>query len=298
MPRALAPASLDALVSNPPYLTASGVRRPRSGSVRDWEPALALSPAARRPGRRSRVARCGACGCAGRRVARAGARLCPGGCTRAWHARRVQAGRTSAIQADLFGRERYLLARRSDRPVIWDKAQELGRQIGQSTERPGPSPGRRPRLREDKDTVATPGSDPDAGPSQVDQHGGHRSDARPGHGSSRTRPPCATSSSARWGRPTSWRASNFEKLMVEGQPADQRRDGEGRDQQHHHAGMSRQPGPFIVLEGPEELGKDLARASVSRSDERGGTPPRRRSRAGMPAAEALRQELLDRGPGV
>ena len=56
-----------------------------------------------------------------------------------------------AIHADLFGRERYLLAQRSAQ-VIWDKAQELGRQIGQSAEyqalRRAES-----TLREDKETV-------------------------------------------------------------------------------------------------------------------------------------------------
>ena len=54
---------------------------------------------------------------------------------------------------DLFGRERYLLARRSEHTVIWDKAQDLGRLIGQSAEYQAL---RRAEtsLREDKETVA------------------------------------------------------------------------------------------------------------------------------------------------
>ncbi len=109
----LAPGSLDALVSNPPYLTAAEYAA-LDGAVRDWEPALALSGGA--DGLDGVVGLLDE----GRAVVR------PGGwlaleidCARAAHcARRAGAfGWTDvAIHADLFGRERYLLARRSNAP--------------------------------------------------------------------------------------------------------------------------------------------------------------------------------------
>ena len=109
----LAAGSLDALVSNPPYLTAAE-HTALDESVRNWEPALALSGGADGMAVISRLLE------AGRTVLR------PGGwlaleidCARAAHcARRAGALGWSdvAIHADLFGRERYLLARRSDAP--------------------------------------------------------------------------------------------------------------------------------------------------------------------------------------
>jgi release factor glutamine methyltransferase len=105
------PGSLDALVSNPPYLTA-GEYAVLDAAVRHWEPALALASGADGLEATTRVLD------EGRAVLR------PGGwlaleidCTRSADC----AGRAGAlgwtdvaIHADLFGRERYLLARRSD----------------------------------------------------------------------------------------------------------------------------------------------------------------------------------------
>jgi release factor glutamine methyltransferase len=103
----------DALVSNPPYLTA-GEYAALDPSVRDWEPRVALESGA--DGLHAIV----------RLLEEARAVLRPGGwlglevdCTRAAEsARRAGALGWSdvAIHADLFGRERYLLARRSERP--------------------------------------------------------------------------------------------------------------------------------------------------------------------------------------
>jgi release factor glutamine methyltransferase len=111
--QALAPASLDALVSNPPYLTAAEYAA-LDGSVRDWEPALALASG---PDGLDAVL---ALLDAGREAERAGGWLaleidCARAAHCAWHAGAF--GWTDvAIHADLFGRERYLLARRSDAP--------------------------------------------------------------------------------------------------------------------------------------------------------------------------------------
>lgn len=108
---ALAPASLDALVSNPPYLSASehGALEP---GVRDWEPAEALVGGS--GGLEATLALLDD----GRRVVR------PGGwialeidCSRAAEAARRASAldwADVAIHHDLFGRERYLLARRND----------------------------------------------------------------------------------------------------------------------------------------------------------------------------------------
>jgi release factor glutamine methyltransferase len=102
---------LDALVSNPPYLT-SGEYESLDPSVKSWEPALALDGGPDGLGAVRRLLE------DGRRVVREGG----------WLALEVDAGRAGlaarhaaalgwtdvTIHADLFGRERYLLARRSD----------------------------------------------------------------------------------------------------------------------------------------------------------------------------------------
>ncbi|MGN6391087.1 MAG: peptide chain release factor N(5)-glutamine methyltransferase [Gemmatimonadales bacterium] len=103
--------TLDALVSNPPYLTSEeyGSLEP---SVKSWEPAQALDGGADGLAMLRRLV------ADGRRVVR------PGG----WLALEIDATRANraardaalhgwtevAIHRDLFGRERYLLARRSD----------------------------------------------------------------------------------------------------------------------------------------------------------------------------------------
>jgi release factor glutamine methyltransferase len=104
---------LDALVSNPPYLTA-GEYAVLDPSVKDWEPRSALESGADGLLATTRL------------LKEAPRVLRPGGwlvvevdCTRAAEtARRAGAlGWTDvAIHADLFGRERYLLARRSEIP--------------------------------------------------------------------------------------------------------------------------------------------------------------------------------------
>jgi len=107
----LRPASLDALVGNPPYLTEREYAS-LDGAVRDWEPATALVSGADGLAATTRLLD------DGRRVLR------PGGwlaleldCTRAAEtARRAVAlgWQEVVIHHDLFGRERYLLARRSE----------------------------------------------------------------------------------------------------------------------------------------------------------------------------------------
>jgi release factor glutamine methyltransferase len=106
----LADGSLDALVSNPPYLTTAeyAVLDP---AVRQWEPGLALESGADGMATTDRLL------VEGRRVVK------PGGwialevdCTRAMMAaaRARDFGWTDVVvETDLFGRERYLLARRS-----------------------------------------------------------------------------------------------------------------------------------------------------------------------------------------
>jgi release factor glutamine methyltransferase len=103
--------SLDALVSNPPYLTTEEYGA-LDRSVREWEPALALR------GGSDGLEAIGRLLVEGRRVLR----------PRAWLALEVDQSRAGqcaaragasgytdvAIHTDLFGRERYLLARRSD----------------------------------------------------------------------------------------------------------------------------------------------------------------------------------------
>ncbi|MFL5515392.1 MAG: peptide chain release factor N(5)-glutamine methyltransferase [Gemmatimonadales bacterium] len=106
----LADGSLDALVSNPPYLTSAeyAVLDP---AVRQWEPGMALESGA------DGMATTGRLLTEGRRVIK------PGGwialevdCTRAMMAAtraRELGWRDVVVETDLFGRERYLLARRS-----------------------------------------------------------------------------------------------------------------------------------------------------------------------------------------
>jgi release factor glutamine methyltransferase len=107
----LRPGSLDALVSNPPYLTA-GEHASLDPSVRDWEPSSALAGGTDGLEAINRLLE------DGRTVLRPGGLLAlevdsarAGEC-----ARRAGAFGWAdvAIHADLFGRERYLLGRRSD----------------------------------------------------------------------------------------------------------------------------------------------------------------------------------------
>ena len=109
----LRPASLDALVSNPPYLSA-GEYASLDPSVRSWEPALALVGGASGPEITARLLD------QGRVVLRRGGWLALEiDCTRAAECAAL-AGALGwsevALHADLFGRERYLLARRSETP--------------------------------------------------------------------------------------------------------------------------------------------------------------------------------------
>ena len=107
----LAPESLDALISNPPYLTDSEYEQLDS-SVREWEPALALKGGLDGLGPTTRLLR------DGRTVLRAGGWLAlEVDCTRAEAAGRMASEygwRDVSLHQDLFGRERYLLARRSE----------------------------------------------------------------------------------------------------------------------------------------------------------------------------------------
>jgi release factor glutamine methyltransferase len=105
--------AFDALVSNPPYLT-SAEYAVLDRSVRDWEPRSALESGSDGLEATTRL------------LDEARAVLRPGG----WLAMEIDAGRAAesarragalgwtdvAIHADLFGRERYLLARRSETP--------------------------------------------------------------------------------------------------------------------------------------------------------------------------------------
>lgn len=108
---ALQPGSCDALVSNPPYLTV----REYEGlgpSVRDWEPAVALSSGV--DGLEATVRLLSE----GQAVLRAGGWMAlEVDCTRAGQAARLAVERgwqSVSIHMDLFGRERYLLAQRSE----------------------------------------------------------------------------------------------------------------------------------------------------------------------------------------
>jgi release factor glutamine methyltransferase len=109
----LRPGSLDAVVSNPPYLT-EGEYAALDRSVKWWEPAAALVSGPDGLHATSRLLQ------EARVVLRAGGWLAlEVDCTRA-AAVAAQAGALGwmdvAIHADLFGRERYLLARRSAQP--------------------------------------------------------------------------------------------------------------------------------------------------------------------------------------
>lgn len=111
--RPLRGGSFDALVSNPPYLTTEEYTA-LDPSVRDWEPREALVGGSDGLGPINRIL------VEGRDVVRAGGWVAMEvDCVRAAECAR-QAGALGwsdvAIHADLFGRERYLLARRSDTP--------------------------------------------------------------------------------------------------------------------------------------------------------------------------------------
>ncbi len=109
--RPLRPGAFDALISNPPYLTV-GEYSSLGASVRDWEPALALVSGEDGMAATARLLN------EGRDVVR------PGG----WVALEVDCSRAEivaglagrlgwsdvGVHTDLFGRERYMLARRSD----------------------------------------------------------------------------------------------------------------------------------------------------------------------------------------
>jgi len=109
--RPLRPDTFDALISNPPYLTVAEYTT-LDGSVRDWEPALALASGEDGMAATTRLLD------EGRGVLREGGWLAlEVDCSRAamgarracefgWH--------DVSVHTDLFGRERYLLARRSN----------------------------------------------------------------------------------------------------------------------------------------------------------------------------------------
>jgi release factor glutamine methyltransferase len=103
--------TFDALISNPPYLTAAEYTG-LDPSVRDWEPAIALESG--EDGLEATVRLLDE----GRRVLRAGGWLAlEVDCARARSATHLASAlgwEDVGIHVDLFGRERYLLARRSD----------------------------------------------------------------------------------------------------------------------------------------------------------------------------------------
>ena len=111
--RPLGPNAVDALVSNPPYLTADE-HAALDPSVREWEPALALV------GGNSGMEITGQLLDEGREVVRPGGWLAlEVDCTRAALAAGLATERgweNVSIHQDLFGRERYLLAQRSETP--------------------------------------------------------------------------------------------------------------------------------------------------------------------------------------
>jgi release factor glutamine methyltransferase len=108
---ALGQGTLDALISNPPYLTA-GEYQSLDPSVRAWEPALALVSGEDGLEMTTRLLE------EGRAAVRAGGWLAlEVDCSRAQIAARQACASgwdDVAVHVDLFGRERYLLARRSD----------------------------------------------------------------------------------------------------------------------------------------------------------------------------------------
>ena len=103
--------TLDALISNPPYLTVAEHSSLES-SVRDWEPAMALVSGEDGMAATSRLLD------TGRDVVRAGGWLAlEVDCSRAAAAARQASAfgwSGVSVHKDLFGRERYLLAQRSD----------------------------------------------------------------------------------------------------------------------------------------------------------------------------------------
>lgn len=108
---ALCPGAFDALISNPPYLT-GGEYATLDGSVRNWEPALALVSGPDGLEVTTRLLD------EGRSVLRPGGWLAlEVDCSRATIAAQ-RAGELGwgdvTVHMDLFGRERYLLARRSE----------------------------------------------------------------------------------------------------------------------------------------------------------------------------------------
>ncbi|HEX5632482.1 MAG TPA: HemK family protein methyltransferase, partial [Gemmatimonadales bacterium] len=108
----LADHSVDLLVSNPPYLTRAEYEA-LDGAVRAWEPALALASGEDGLDATRRLLD------DGRRVVRAGGWLALElDCTRAGAAAglaRAAGWQDVRVELDLFGRERYLLARRSEK---------------------------------------------------------------------------------------------------------------------------------------------------------------------------------------
>jgi release factor glutamine methyltransferase len=109
--RPLSPGSLDALISNPPYLTLDEYSE-LDPSVRDWEPALAL-----RSGLDGLEATAGLLNDGGAVVRPGGWLALEVDCTRATMAAQLACEYgwdDVSLHLDLFGRERYLLARRSE----------------------------------------------------------------------------------------------------------------------------------------------------------------------------------------
>lgn len=103
--------AFDALISNPPYLTEAEYTR-LDPAVREWEPAAALVSGADGMAATARLLD------EGRYILRAGAWLAlEVDCSRAGISAAVACGlgwHDVTVHVDLFGRERYLLARRSD----------------------------------------------------------------------------------------------------------------------------------------------------------------------------------------
>ena len=193
------------------------------------------------------------------------------------------------VRTDLFGRERYLLCAEEQNIVIWDKAQELGRLIGQTPEyqalRRAES-----NLREDQETRAKLDQiqrlarqvDQMVAQGQMPDQADRRSvrDGGAGAGDERVRPGLCR------------RTGQLREADDEGEPTDQRRDGEGRYQQYHHLVVS--GGFFVVVEGSEGAGKStLAAGLVRRMQDLGLDPVSVREPGGTPAAEAVRAAFLD-----
>jgi release factor glutamine methyltransferase len=103
--------AFDALISNPPYLTEAEYTG-LDPAVREWEPAVALVSGPDGMAATARLLD------EGRYVLRAGAWLAlEVDCSRAGASAAVACGlgwEDVTVHVDLFGRERYLLARRSD----------------------------------------------------------------------------------------------------------------------------------------------------------------------------------------